>query len=120
MALVAEEQPLDISSEEVGQTPTGAHLFEVPSMVLLTAMTSQEESETSSPLHISSAFEFPLFMLLPDFFFALGPWRCPEEQLRSGCLHIDMVFLVDGTSWPSFVCALCRWCVLCTLVVRLL
>lgn len=35
-------------------------------------------------------------MLLPDFFFALGPWRRPEEQFRARPLQVDIFFLIDN------------------------
>lgn len=50
------------------------------------------ESEASLALHFSLVSEIPLSMLLPDFFFTLGPWRHPEEPLRSAPLQIDMIF----------------------------
>lgn len=78
----------------------------VPSVAPLSSESGRAEggeSVISSPLHFSSTSETPLSMILPGFFFALGPWRRPEEQLRSGPLQIDLLFLVDGLAGdPTF------------------
>lgn len=54
------------------------------------------DSVLSSPPHFSSSLEIPLSMLLPDFFFALGPWRRPEEHFRAAPLQVDMFLLIDS------------------------
>jgi len=76
---------------------------EVPSVVPLSApLVPVEEGVSTSPL-FASVSDFPL-SILSDFFFALGPWRRPKEQLRPGPLHIDLFFLHESTSGedPSF------------------
>ena len=59
--------------------------------------------ETSPLSHRpSSPSDIPLSLWLPDYFFALGPWRRPEEQLRTGPLQIDMIFIQDSKGDPTF------------------
>lgn len=83
---------------ELRQT-VDSHSSYVPLVVPLTVAADQavaKESEASSTLHFSLASEIPLSVFLPDFFFALCPWRRPEDTLRSDPLQIDMFFLVDS------------------------
>ena len=101
LAPIAEEVAVHSPSEEVGQVEV-FQSSEVPSVVPLTAVAEQVE-DISSEVRFSSPSQFPLSMILPDTFFALGPWRRPGSPLRPGPLQVDMFLLAEGSSGdPAF------------------
>ena len=93
---IAEEEAVQSPSEEVGQVE-GSQSSETPSVVPLTAVADQVV-DISSEVRFSSPAQIPLSMILPDFFFALGPWRRPDSPLRPGPLQVDMFLLAEGSS----------------------
>lgn len=87
-----------MEASQASEAPSIVPPSKDPSIVPLTVNSGQVEDDSSFVAHFTSPSKIPLSMCLPDFFFALGPWKYPDSPVRPDPLQVDMLLLAEGSS----------------------